>query len=104
MIYFSIMTTRAKQWRDSVKTEGIQKESNYEGHQEKKQKAPTNLAMGSPGSSTGNESTCSAEDTGLIPGLGRSTAEGIDYPLQYSLASLVAQKVKNLPVMWEIWV
>ena len=101
MIYFSIMTTRAKQWRDSVKTEGIQKESNYEGHQEKKQKAPTNLAMGSPGSSTGKESTCSAEDTGLIPGLGRSTAEGIDYPLQYSLASLVAQMVKDLPTMQE---
>ena len=36
-----------------------------------------------------------------IPGLGRSTAEGIGYPLQYSWASLVAQLVKNLPAMWE---
>jgi len=39
----------------------------------------------------------------LIPGLGRSAGEGIGYPLQYS-ASLVAQLVKNLPVMWETWV
>ena len=33
----------------------------------------------------------------MIPLLGRSTGEGIDYPLQYSLASLVAQLVKNPP-------
>ena len=26
------------------------------------------------------------------------------YPLQYSWASLVAQLVKNLPLMWETWV
>ena len=37
----------------------------------------------------------------MIPGLGRSTGEGIGYPLQYSWASLVAQLVKNLPAMWE---
>ena len=30
--------------------------------------------------------------------------EGIGYPLQYSWASLVAQMVKNLPVMRETWV
>ena len=95
------MTTRAKQGGDSVKTEGIQEESNWEGHQEKKQKALTNLAMGFPGSSTGKESTCSAEDRGLIPGLGRSPGEGIGYLLQYSWASLVAQMVKNLPTMQE---
>ena len=45
------------------------------------------------------ESTCNAGDPGSIPGLGRSTGEGIDYPLQYSWASLVAQLVKNLPAM-----
>ena len=45
-----------------------------------------------------------AGDPGSIPGLGRSTGEGIDYPLQYSRASFVAQTVKNLPVMWETWV
>ena len=31
----------------------------------------------------------------MIPGLGRSTGEGIGYPLQYSWASLVAQLVKE---------
>ena len=52
----------------------------------------------------GKESACNAEDPGLIPGLGRSTGEGIGYPLQYSWASLVAQLVKNLPAMQETWV
>ena len=37
----------------------------------------------------------------MIPGLGRSTGEGIGYPHQYSWASLVAQLVKNLPAMQE---
>ena len=37
----------------------------------------------------------------MIPGLGRSTGEGIGYPLQYSWASLVTQLVKNLPAMRE---
>ena len=37
-----------------------------------------------PYSSVGKESTCNAGDPGLIPGLGRSTGEGIGYPLQYS--------------------
>ena len=40
----------------------------------------------------------------MIPGSGRSTEEGIGYPLQYSWASLVAQLVKNLPAMQETWV
>ena len=57
-----------------------------------------------PHSSVGKESACNAEDPGLIPGLGRSTEEGIGYPLQYSWASLVAQLVKNLPAMRETWV
>ena len=56
------------------------------------------------GSSVGNESACNAGDPGLIPGSGRSPGEGIGYPLQYSWASLVAQMVKNLPVMWKTWV
>ena len=50
------------------------------------------------------ESTCNARDPGLVSGSGRSPGEGIDYPLQYSWASLVAQTVKNLPTMQEIWV
>jgi len=40
----------------------------------------------------------------LIPGLGRSAGEKIDYPLQYAWASLVAQLVKNPPAMWETWI
>ena len=55
-----------------------------------------------PHSSVGKESTCDAGDPGSIPGLGRSAGEGIDYPLQYSSASLVAQLVKNPPAMWEV--
>ena len=40
----------------------------------------------------------------MIPGSGRFPGEGVDYPLQHSWASLVAQLVKNLPAMWESWV
>ena len=40
----------------------------------------------------------------MIPGLGSSPGEGIGYPFQYSWAYLVAQTVKNLPVMQETWV
>ena len=40
-------------------------------------------------------STFNAGDPGSIPGSGRSSGEGIGYPLQYSWASLVAQLVKN---------
>ena len=29
--------------------------------------------------------------------------KGIDYQLQYSWASLVAQLVKNPPAVWKIW-
>ena len=47
---------------------------------------------------------CNAGYPGLICGLGRSAAEGIGYPLQYSWASLVAQLVKNPPAVWETWV
>ena len=55
-------------------------------------------------SSVGKESTCNAGDPSSIPGLGRSTGEGIGYPLQYSGASLVAYLVKNLPAMQKTWV
>ena len=37
-----------------------------------------------PGNSAGEESSCNAGDLGSIPGLGRSTGEGIRYPLQNS--------------------
>ena len=39
---------------------------------------------GFPGGSVGKESTCSAEDLGLIPGVGRSPGGGHGNPLQYS--------------------
>ena len=55
-------------------------------------------------SSVGEESTYNTGDRGSTLGLGRSPAEGIGYPFQYSWASLVAQLVKNLPAMRETWV
>ena len=57
--------------------------------------------MGFPNSSVGKESTCNAGDPSLMPGSGRSSGEGVGYPLQYSWASLVAQLVKNPLAMWE---
>ena len=55
------------------------------------------IIAGFPHSSFAKESACNAGDPGLIPGSGRAAGEGIDCPLQYSWASLVAQLVKNLP-------
>ena len=62
------------------------------------------MMRGSPDSSIGQLFACNAGDPGLIPGSGRSTGEGIGYPLQYSWASLVADLLKNLPVIHETWV
>ena len=56
------------------------------------------------GSSVGKEYTYKAGDPSSIPGPRRSTGEGIDYPLQYSWASLAAQLVKNPPAVRETWV
>ena len=61
-------------------------------------------ALQFPDSSVGKESTCNAGDPGSIPGLGRSTGEGMGYPHQYSWTSLVAQLVKNVPAVWKTWV
>ena len=44
-----------------------------------------------------------AGDPSSIPGSGRSAGDGNGYPLQDSWASLVAQLIKNLPVMQETW-
>ena len=65
---------------------------------------PGNIVRGFPGSSTGKESACNGGDPALIPGLGRSSEERMGYPLQYSWASLVAQLIKNLSVVWETWI
>ena len=40
--------------------------------------------MGFSGGSAVKESTCNAGEPGSIPGPGRSSGEGIDYPLEYS--------------------
>ena len=56
------------------------------------------------GSSAVKESACNAGDPGSIPESGRSSGEGIGYPLQYSWASLIAQLVKNLHAVLENWV
>ena len=59
--------------------------------------------MSLPDSSVGKESACKAGDPTSIPGLGSSTGEGIDYPLQYSWASLAIQMVKNMSAMQDTW-
>ena len=45
---------------------------------------PTPVFMGFPGSSDGKESTRNAGDLGLMPGLGSSPGGGYGNPLQYS--------------------
>ena len=62
------------------------------------------ILPGFPDSSVGKESACNTGDPGSVTGSGGSAGEGIGYPLEYSWASIVAQLVKNLPVMWETWV
>ena len=58
-------------------------------------------SKGFPGSSAGEEPTCNVGDPSSVPGSGRSPGEGRGYPPQYSWVSLVAQLVKNLPIMRE---
>ena len=60
--------------------------------------------MGFSDSSVGKQSAYNAGDPSSTPGLGRSAAEGIGYPLQYSWTSLMTQLVKNPPTMRETWV
>ena len=57
-----------------------------------------------PGSSGGKESPCNAGEPGSVPESGRSSGEGIGYPLQYSWTSFVAHLLKNSPAMRETWV
>ena len=69
----------------------------------RKDRLPIPVFLGFPCGSAGKESACNAGDPIWIPGSGRSAGEGIDYPLQYSWASLVVQLIKKLPVMQETW-
>ena len=71
--------------------------------------SPTFLFLAFSDCSVGKESAYNAGDSSLIPGSGRSTGEGIGYPLQYSWIypiqySLMAKLVKSLPAMRETWV
>ena len=47
----------------------------------RRDRLPTPVFLGLPGSSADKESTCNVGDLGLIPGLGRSPGEGEGYPL-----------------------
>ena len=53
------------------------------------------------GRSADKESVCNAGDPSLISGWGRSTGEGVGYPLHYSWASLLVQLIKNPPAIRE---
>ena len=50
----------------------------------RRDRLPTPVLLSFPCGAAGKESTCSAEDLGLLPELGRSPGEGKGYPLQYS--------------------
>ena len=65
--------------------------------------SPSDL-NGFPGGSEHKEPVCNVGDP-CIPGSGRSPGEGNSSPLQYSWASLVAQRLKHLPPMREtrVW-
>ena len=42
------------------------------------------ITLSFPGGSDGKESACNVGDLSLIPGSGKLSGEGNDYPLQYS--------------------
>ena len=63
----------------------------------RRDRLPTPVFLGFPCGSAGKESTCNAEDLGLIPGLGRSPGEG--KATHSRRAFLIAQLVKNPPAM-----
>ena len=50
----------------------------------RRDKLPTPVFLGLLCDSASKESARNAEDLGSIPGLGRSSGKGNDYPLQYS--------------------
>ena len=50
----------------------------------RREKLPTPVFLGFSGGSAGKESSYNEGDLCLTPGLGRSSEEGKDYPLQYS--------------------
>ena len=69
-----------------------------------KGRLPTPVFLGFPRGLAGKASARNVGDLDSIPGLGRSSGEGVGYPSQYSWASLMAWLVKHLRTMWETWV
>ena len=61
----------------------------------------TMLEKGFPDTSVGKESACNAGDPGLTSRSGRSTGEGIDYPLQYSWAILGQLAMRTIKCLGE---
>ena len=61
----------------------------------------TMLERGFPDTSVGKESTCHAGDPGLTSRSGRSTGEGIDYPVQYSWAILGQSAMRTIKCLGE---
>ena len=57
----------------------------------RRDKLPTPIFLGFPGSSVGKESAFNEGDPSSIPGFGRPAGEGKGYTFQYSWASLVVQ-------------
>ena len=56
-------------------------------------KLPTPALSGFPGGSAGKEYTCSAEDLGLTPGLGKSPGGGRGNPFQDAWSILMDREV-----------
>ena len=57
----------------------------FQGREDlRRKRLPTSVFLGFLCGSAGKESTCNEGDPSSIPGLGRSTGKGIDYPFQYS--------------------
>ena len=67
----------------------------------RKDKLPTPVFLGFLGGSAGKESAYNEGDLCLIPGLGRSSGEGKDHPLQYSgLENSMDCVVHGIPKEW----
>ena len=79
----------------NVSKYSFQENSKYFYNQNKKIfLKPLSIYMGFSHSSVGKESACNAGDPSKFPGSGRSPGEGIGYPLQYSWAQLVKNRLQ----------
>ena len=76
---------------------GVWSPSGAQTHPKQCKGCLTVRSRGFPDSSVDKESACNAANSSSIPGLRKSSGEGIGYPLQGSWSSFVAQLVKNPP-------